>query len=98
MANNFPKITQCLNGRVRIEFQSLYFSHGSLLPAYWLDSLPFIALIGLLFSFTGPCYDSGSLSKIIDPEEVTWSFCAALGLGNAISMHYSMTSLVPSSS
>lgn len=49
-----------------------WFSAASILAGF----MPFIALTGLLFSFTGPCYDSGSLSKIVDPEEVTWSFCA----------------------
>ena len=53
MANNFPKITQCLNGRARIKFQSLYFSHCSMLPLYWLDSLHLTALIELFFRLQG---------------------------------------------
>ncbi|KAK1333229.1 hypothetical protein QTO34_006769 [Cnephaeus nilssonii] len=30
------------------------------------------------FGFSRPCYDSGNLSKIIDQEAATWSFCATL--------------------
>lgn len=50
--NGYPKIARHLNGRANLKLQSLYFSHRSLLPLYWLDLL-FISLTELILPSQG---------------------------------------------
>lgn len=81
----------------RIKFPTLCLPHCPLLPPYWQDAWPFIALMNFFFLYRAMLW----LWKPIQSDKSRrgdLEFLCNTHPGNAISMHHSVTCLVSSSS